>query len=485
MNKYIKKICGNKVLIYLLSRYGTYFLQFVVSISIAANLGPYYLGVYGFAMLIVSYFGKINFGIPQSLNVLLIHNKTRERESEDYIKNSIALYTLISLVVCLLFIIVKISNPSFINKFAINDYLIIICLIAIFGYYNGLMITILRVRNYLKELAFIQSSHVLLNFVSIFIWDGKTLVFVLLINQLLAHISSIVIAFYRGVVPKSYEFTISYLHIKQLLSKGFFLFIYNSCFYFILISIRTIISSNYTVTEYGFFTFAVSLASAAFLLLDSLEVVIFPKVIDKLSVNDINKRKEAIEMYRNALISPYHFVVYTALIAFPLLIYFFPKYESSLVSMNLLVLTSLMMVNNMGYTSLLIAQNKEKTASCISLLSLLLNIIIAAFLVKILHVGFSYVIIATMITYLFFSYAMMKQGMIINCEYSFKSLCKELFPFRYWIPYITAVVIAISKCENLIFIPLLLCIFFNRKDVLQIYGLAKRLLNNPRITDIS
>ena len=80
MNSSIKAIFTNKIIIYLLSRYGTYGLQFLVSLSIAAKLGPYYLGIYGFINLIVSYFGQINFGIPHSLNVLLVHHKSDNKK---------------------------------------------------------------------------------------------------------------------------------------------------------------------------------------------------------------------------------------------------------------------------------------------------------------------------------------------------------------------------------------------------------------------
>ena len=44
----------NPAILYMLSRYGTYAIQFVNSIFIAVYMGPYYLGIWGFINLIIS-----------------------------------------------------------------------------------------------------------------------------------------------------------------------------------------------------------------------------------------------------------------------------------------------------------------------------------------------------------------------------------------------------------------------------------------------
>lgn len=82
----------NKIVVYLLTRYCTYALQFIVSLIIAAKLGPYHLGVYGFFTLILNYFSQINLGIQHSLDVLLAHNKVDKEKSNNFIINSFTTY---------------------------------------------------------------------------------------------------------------------------------------------------------------------------------------------------------------------------------------------------------------------------------------------------------------------------------------------------------------------------------------------------------
>lgn len=87
------QILKNKVFVYLFTRYFTYGLQFVMSLIIAVRLGPYYLGIYGIIQLILNYINQINFGIPHSLNVLLVHNKQNLKKQNSLILNSIVLYS--------------------------------------------------------------------------------------------------------------------------------------------------------------------------------------------------------------------------------------------------------------------------------------------------------------------------------------------------------------------------------------------------------
>ena len=66
--------------------------------------------------------------------------------------------------------------------------------------------------------------------------------------------------------------------IKELLNKGYALFFYNTCFYFIMMSLRTIISSDYSPEEFGNFTFAYTLSNAIMLLVEALIFLVSPKM---------------------------------------------------------------------------------------------------------------------------------------------------------------------------------------------------------------
>lgn len=484
MNRIIKKIIFNKIFVYLGSRYVTYAAQFLVSIFIAARLGPYYLGIYGFVSLILNYIGQFNFGIPHSLNVLLVHNKESKINCDQYIGNALSIYTVISIILIIAYSITKIFNISLNGKYPIDDYLLVIVFTAVLTYFNFIMITVLRFRNKVNQLSIVQSLNVILQLIVVFVFEKEELVYALLLCLFLSCAISVWITIRAKVLPslKALRPIGKIMHI--LLLKGFYLFLYNSCFYFILISIRTIISSNYSIEEFGLFTFSFTMAQAALLLMDSLMTIVSPKVIDLLSSKDYMQIKIVIERIRVAFISSSHFAIYIAMTLFPLLIMFMPRYENSVTSMNLVALAILMNTNSCGYSTLLISQNKEKKSAHISFISLIINIALALVLTNVIKVKFSFVIFATLLTYLYFSFATVWEGNKLLGIKGLKETVTHFFPFKLFIPYVVALIIGILEIEYLIWVPLVVFTFINYNDLKSLVNMARKLVNNPNIADV-
>ncbi len=480
----IKTLVKNKIIVYLATRYGTYAIQFILSMVIAARLGPYYLGIYGFVNLIISYFGQINFGIPHSLNVLLVHHKDDRNLCCNYTGNALWLYGILCGIVIVLYVVVKLFNIQINNDYPIDNYLLLITAIAILTYINAILITVLRVRNKVNQLSVVQSLSVILNLCVVFVFNGEILILALLITNLLACILTILISLSANAIPSISEVCLSITIQKEIINKGFYLFFYNSCFYFILISIRTIISGNYAVEEFGAFTFSFTIANAVMLLLEALMTIIFPKIIDLLSSDNHEQIERTLENMRLGYVSTSHLLIYVAMLFFPLLVYLLPKYSNAITSMNLIALAVLMNTISCGYTSLLIAQNKEKTAAKISFFSLVLNIILGLLLVDVFKVEFSFVIISTLLTYLFFSYMCVWEGRTILNQPSFLSTLKVFFPIRLLVPYVCALIISILKFEYLIWIPLVAYLTLNWRDIKIMREMVFRIANNPNIADI-
>lgn len=480
----VKKILTNKIFIYLASRYGTYALQFIVSIAIAVRLGPYYLGIFGFVNLIISYFGQINFGVPHSLNVLIVHNKQDDKKCGSYIANSLWLYTLLSCAVFLLYIVVKAFDIKLNEKYPIDNYLLFIALIAILTYMNAILATVLRVRNKVVRLSIVQSISVVLNIAVVFFFKGESLVMALVLCNLLSNILILIICIYSKILPDFRDINLSVTIQTEILYKGLYLFLYNSCFYFIIISIRTIISGNYVVEDFGSFTFSYTISNAVMLLLESLMAIIFPKIIDLLSTNNHEQIERTLENMRVGYISAAHLMIYLAMLCFPIIIYFMPKYENAITSMNLIALAVLMNTNACGYSSLLIAQNKERTSAFISFGALIINIALGLILVYVVHVSFSYVIVATLLTYLYFSFMCVWKGKSLLGKTSIRYALKSFFPIRLLTPYIIALVVCCFKFEYFIWVPLAIYAIFNMQDIKEIKVMISKFVNNPNIADI-
>lgn len=481
----LKLLYKNKIIIYLLTRYGTYALQFIVSMVIAAKLGPYYFGVYGFITLILNYFSQINFGIPHSLNVLMVHNKINDKKCNNYIGNSFAIYGLISIIIICLLFFVSLFKITLSDKYPISVFhCVLLCVIAILHYFSSLCSTILRVKNRVNQLALAQSSLVLLNLSVVFFFSGDLLIYVLMICQMLSSGIFIILTWKEGLFPNlkliEYKFNIQ----KVIIKKGLYLFLYNSCFYFILISIRTIISSNYTVEEFGIFNFSFTLSHAVLLLIEALTVILFPKIIDLLSSDNYEKINSTIETIRVSFVSTSHLLIYTAMLFFPVIIVIMPEFDGALTSMNLIALAVLMNTNSYGYSSFLIAQNMEKISARISFIALIINVIIAEFLVVICNVEFSYVVLAVMVTYLCFSLMAFVESKKIIGSLNWGNVVKNFFPLKLLIPYMVALVISFYSFQYLMFVPIIIFIVLNYKDITKIINIGKQLIKNPNIADV-
>lgn len=480
----IRKLFTNKIFIYLATRYGTYAIQFVLSMVIAAKLGPYYLGIYGFVNLIISYFAQINFGIPHSLNVLLVHHKNDEKLNGNYIGNALWLYGILSFVVIILYIVVRLFNIKLNDNYPIDGYLLLITAISILTYINSILTTVLRVKNKVNQLSVVQSLNVLLNFGVVFVLSGESLIFALLITNLLACILTVGIIVRSKVLPQISDVSLNKGLQKEIINKGFYLFLYNSCFYLIFISIRTIISGNYSVEEFGAFTFSFTIANAVMLLLESLITIIFPKIIDLLSSDNHEQIERTLDNMRMGYVSSSHFLIYLAMMFFPLLVLLMPKYNNVLTSMNLISLAVLMNTNSTGYSDLLIAHNQEKKNASISFMALVVNIVLGLLLALVFKVEFSFVIIATLITYLFFSFMCVKEGRSLLGEDNLRITLGKFFPVRLLIPYLCALVISVLQLEYLIWIPFACYILLNWRDIVTMKDMILKIVNNPNIADI-
>ena len=481
----LKHILTNKIVVYLGSRYLIYGLQFITSLIIAGKLGPYYFGIYGFVLLLLSYFSQIHLGIPNSLNVLMVHNKSDRAKCDNYVANSLFIYIYFTIVIAVLYILYCFYGFAPIDKYHVDSYLLSVCVIAILVYISGVLTCVLRVRNQINQLSLVTSINAILNIICVVLFSEEQLIISLIVCLIISNVLTIIISFFNNAIPPIKEVSINKTTQVEILRKGIWLFFYNTCFYFIVISIRSIISANYSIEEFGAFTFSFTVASAVMMLLDSMQTIMFPKMVDKLSSTELSQVNHSLDIIRVCYVSAAHFMVYLAMIFFPILtIYILPEYSNTTITLNLISLAVLMNANSCGYSTLLIAQNKEKYSAFISVVSLCVNIIIGLLLVHVFHVGFSLVFLATMITYLLFSFLTVYWGDRLITGYSIKETIRSFFPLKLFIPFVVAFVISVLDIHYLAFIPLIIYLIFNIKDLKRIISYGVIILNNDKISDI-
>ncbi|HUH18898.1 lipopolysaccharide biosynthesis protein [Albibacterium sp.] len=480
----IKKLLASPSVIYLTSRYGTYFIQFINSLFIAVYLGPLYLGIWGFFNLVMQYFTQVNFGVPYSLNVMGSINK-QDNQKLTLICNSGLLLTLITSIAAIgcLFIIV-LYFPEIGSKYRLLEFILPLIIIVVTQYFNTIFSNIYRVFGKLKEISFSQSLLPLSILIVSLFFRGEKLLYAMIWINVIANVLILGVYLYNNPIKLNLQWNKPL--IRALLEKGLYLFIYTSSFYFIIISIRTIISHYYTVEEFGFFTFFYTLANIFILLLNSITFLITPKMLNKFAHSEVEEAERFIQKLRKDYIVLAHLLMQLSLLFFPVFLQFFPTYNSTLFGFRLIVLSIVLYTNGFGYQGLLMAKHKEKNLAIVSVVAFLINLSVAFIIVEFLNLSYEYVIIATMVSYLFFVLANGISGIkLLKGTSTWKLLLKAVIPHYIMLPYLLALILTLLNVNNWLFIlPLLLFIILNLENLLGSFKTAKKMINDPQYINI-
>ena len=465
----------NKLAFYILSRYLTYFIQFVTSLLLANKLGPASYGIWGVIILIITYFGLFNFGLSNSINIILVQNKDDIQTQSKYITNDIFLIGLLSVIILCIAVAYVLSGGSWFSSYSIGYEFLLLCLVAILAHFNLNFLTIYRVYNDYNRIAFNQSIIPALMFISVFLFEGKSLLYSLISSYVIGNVLSIICYLHRK--PFSFIYQFQKKESSEILKKGWWLFLYNLCFYMILVSTRTIISKHYSLDDFGFFTFSFTLGDSVQLLFQAVANVAFPKVLSKLQQKD-GQIKSTINLLNNTYITIIYFSVLFVSLLFPLILIFFPKYSSCSSCMTLVAVTMAVYTRSFPYSTYLMSNNFEKKLFVVAIICLCTNVALAYVLVY-AEFPYDYIIISTLISYYLF---------YVICNYltnkTNKSEKLNSFDFGFFVPIVTAVIIAFIRIEVLYPIPLILFVFMNRKRFCEIRNITKKLINNYKIINL-
>lgn len=464
-------------------RYFIFFLQFVGSLIIASKLGPYYMGIWGFLLLILQYFSFVTLGEGYSLNILLVQNKNNTDLEKQIISSAFIIAGIEVFVVFLFSVIISIYKISYFEKYYLSTYIYFIFVISVLINFNGLLMSIYRIRNDIKRMLFNQGIvPILALIVSMFFLERQLIIFLLLI-YIFGNLLSL--AFFL----KGFDFSLrdfSAKMINSLIRKGFFLLAYNMAFYFIIISTRTVVSSYYTIKEFGVFTLMFTLANSVFLILDGFSFLAFPKLIDAFRLKNENGSEPKLHFVRRAFITFTHGLVYMAICFYPLIFIFLTEYKASLPVLNIITLSLLIKFNTVGYSDTMMARDKEKKISIFSAIALIVNISVALILIKVFDVSFKYIIFSTLLAYLVYSHLVVYFGMKLFSEkVSIKKFLHEFFPIRLFLPYFFAMSSAlIYPGIYSSVVTLILFVVFNFKVIGEISQFLIRLIKAPDLLNI-
>ena len=465
------------------SRYITYIVQFFVNLYIAGSLGPAYYGIWSFLILVYHFFNIFDLGIPQAVQVLIVHNKNEKQESANIEKTGTLMMILLALFPFVVAIYYSLGGIPKAHELKVGWLFYAICFCGAINYMTNLYDKIYRCRNRLLEIGFKQTSVVFFMVIAIFIFRGKNLLYGLVLSYLVWCVSSFIVFLTRGGLDFSGLF--SKTLTKDIFKKGFYLFLFYSGFSLIMITTRTYISINYSIDDFGLFSFSYSLGHAVFQSVQAFSTVIITKLLDRYHSPDRRIILNTIKVVRDNYVSMFQIIIYLAMLIFPIILNYMPKYFTALISMNLCALMMVLYTNSFGYSTYLVASNKEKVLAFIAVLSIFINLFFCTCLIKVFHVPFDYVVFSTMLTYFVYAYLCTFWGRKgLNLSINFFSVLFDCFPLRLFIPFVAAIVVALMNIRQLTFIPIVVFVFMNIKTIKSMYIMIKKMIVNPNIVDI-
>ncbi len=479
----VSKTISNGVVRYLLTRYAVYIISFLVSLICAAKMGPYYYGIWGYILLLLGYFNRVNFGLHNATTILMVERKKDENSFFQIESSSIMAVGIMSFAVLGIALFHYFIGFNF-NEYPVHNIFYIVCIIAILDYFNLLFLSIYRIKHSITEISFYQSVVPILSFLVLFFAKEEKLLFLFIGVRLVGAVLSCIVFVSRGKV--SLRCRPSLRHVCAIYRKGFFIFLYNCAFYFIILSTRTFVSSNYGIRLFGYFTFAYALADAVIKLLEAFSFLIFPKLIDKFNNKDVIQVENTLKLLRTNYIALSHGMMYLAFCAFPIITMLFPKYHDALRALYTIALTLIVFTNSYGYSTYLMAQGKEKLLSVISIFCLVINIFLGFLCTKVFNVEFDFVIFSSMISFLVFALLCVYFGRKqMGCQISFRIAFLEMFPFRLLLPYLVALAVVLSGYLFLVFLPICAFVLLNKSTICEISSTLKRVLYNKNVIEIN
>ena len=483
-----KAILGNKVLWYMGSRYLTYGLQFITTLIIAITLGPGSFGIWSFLLLIINFFNIVDFGISNSLSVLLVQDKLNRLNCKKHISSGVFIITVVSLLILLIYFMIITLDIPLLTKYNAKNYLPYILIVILISYFNKLFSSVYRVHNKLFEIAFYQSVIPFILFLFVVVLKKGEITF-LVGAYVLGSILSLLLFILRGGIVLSKNISIS--SINTVAQKGIWLFLYNSAFYFIIYTMSFGVSLLYTVEEYGKYNFAYTLSNAVVLLIDSFTFIIFPKMIDRLKSTDDIYCKQTIYAIRGNYTTIIHLLIYLALPAFYFFCMIITKYSDAHRALCLSALALIPYSNAFGLNTYLIANNKERVLSLISIGCLILNIVFFNILTLVFGIPYDMVFLSIILSYIIYAIwcsVLISETVTGCCRKKLYSYVRYTFPLRQVIPYIVAIGIILVAFNYhyplLLFLPCFSFILLNKSHIKKLIKVMITIVIKPQVIDL-
>ena len=480
------KVLKNKIFVFIFTRYLSYFIQFLNSLIIAYFLGPYYLGVWGFISVILQYLSYGNLGLDNALNVTLSTGNILESKKQSQIlSNALIATVLTGLILISIGFFIYAIDVHFFEKYLFSRYMFFIIVISCLNYLNVLFINLFRTYSLYTPIVVFQLSIQLLQLPICFLLKSDMIISGLLSMTAVAHVISFFVFIKK--MPIKVFLKVDFNVLKTLYKRGVSLLFYNVTFNLLMLSTRSVIGYFYPVETMGFFTFASNIATALIVGLSSLEFILFPKMLNRLSADTpTDKSIKTFHEVRYIYMATVYLIIILGLICYPILLFYFKKFSDTINVFSYLVICQIVLASGFGYSTLIIARGKELFLVLHGLIALLLNLTLSIVGYSLYGFDYSFMALFLVISFVYYDAQVIRKGReLLNLKGDFYSIIADLFPAKSIVSLAFLVVSIVTKQYLLFYIFSFLSFFvFNFRGFTLIKKYILTLLNQPSIINI-
>ena len=459
----LKGIFTSQVSYYILGRYLSYVVLFIVSLLSAKYLDTYYFGIYSFILLLVQYTTYIGHVPVYSLNTILSEKKKKKDLCEIIWTNS-----LLTSIVIIGLIITILSIFLCLNAFAnyqFHHYFFFSVLIIVLANLNGLYSNLYRVYGNLWKLLFFQLIIPCGQLFVLFFAKQQKLLSLMLLVTIMANLFALLL--FLREVPLKLKLRIKRRVLSIILKRGINLLIYNISFYLIVLSSRTIVAILSTPEQLGSYSLANNLSGAVYMVVGSFAYIYYPKLINSFSVGNDSNSTILLKKLDNTYVTICYFFNFLSFICIPALVWFLPNYVDMIPNFKLLLFAQLFFNQCFGHTVLLIARKKERRLISNAFISIVI-VCVCLFFFWIFKIHCTYWAVGVLIAALYYLLSTsFSANLVLGNTVPLLSLFKSLFPWRYLIPMLISFSSIIFNATALLMSAFVCFILLNYKYIQQ------------------
>jgi len=387
--KYYNTFLKSSVFKFIFTKYLAFGIQLINSFLIAKYLGVFYFGLYGFFSLVLSYLLYGNFGVNYSINVIVSQDVKAIEKNSAYFSQAIIFTVFMYLIFFLVYILLKFAfSFNYFEEYLFDKYFYVTILIALLQNINNTYVSIYRIYNKLDAVNYFYLTLPTINLIMILFFNDITLFWSLIFANVFANIVNLYI--FSNKSPITFNFKFNFYVCRIIIVRGFYLLLFVLSSVLLINIVKSVIVANYNIEEFALFTFSISFVASSIMLIESINFLFFPKMLNKFSkLNTSNEIQDLLTKIRELYLPIVIFTLFGTIMILPLVFKFLPKYYGAFTTIGFLSLYQLFNANNFGFTTLLLQKNKENYVTLIGFFTIGLFVLFSFIGIKYFKVDFS------------------------------------------------------------------------------------------------